>query len=110
MFQPINNMGYLPERDIHGRYIWRAIREGLWPFKPRTINLYLEFDIDCNRYVLFAEVWFPDYSIRNRVDMNARDLQGDLYGATFKAAVEMLEGFRNREDFAVPPNVVLAEN
>lgn len=109
-FQTLNNMGYLPEGDIHGRYVWKGIREGIWPFRPRTINLYLEFDIDFNRYVLFVEIWFPDYQIRSRVDINAFDLADDPLREAIKAGEQFKNKIRDREDFMLAPLIYLGDN
>lgn len=99
----------IPRNDIHGKIIFEAIREGLSPFKARTINLHFEYDIDYRRYRLFADVYFDHFRLAHRVFIDAFDLANNLEGEIEKAAADMLKGFRNREDFAVPNNIFLGE-
>lgn len=100
----------VPDSDIHGRYIFAAIREGLEPFKPETINLYAEFDIDYNRYSILAEVLFPDHRLRWRAFSNAFDWAEDPFKETFRIADRMLRAFRYREALPIPDNIVLGES
>lgn len=106
---PDGILGLVPSDDNHGGHVIDAIREGLWPFKPRTVNLFFDYDIDANRYVLFAEVWFPDAQFRHRVSVDAWALAGDVEAEMYKAARQMFEGFRYREDDAISNNIVLGE-
>lgn len=100
----------LPHSDMHGRYVFDAIREGLWPFKARSIQLFFEYDIDFHRYVLFAEVWFPDYQILKRVDIDAFELADDIDAAAFKMSEQMKQKFRNREILPIHDKIVLGED
>ena len=101
---------YLPETDRHGRYVWEAVREGIAPFRPRSIRVFVEYDIDFYRYVLFVEAWFPDYQLRGRADIDVPDLDRDPDLAAFNAAKELFKQFRFREAYPCGPNVELGEN
>jgi hypothetical protein len=105
-----HQLPYVPQGDIHGHLVYDAIREGLYPFKPRTINLYMEYDIDFWRYVFFAEVWFPDRQLRCRADIYVPDLETDLMAGARRIANEMFRGFRYRQTYPIPDHIVLGEN
>lgn len=107
--KPLGVTGFLPHSDTHGQLIYKAIREGLVPFKARTINLYFEYDIDYNRYVIFAEVWFRDLQLRGRADIDAFDMADNTDREVYKAAEKMFEAFRYREERPVPENIILGE-
>lgn len=103
----------LPQHDMHGRDLFAAVREGLWPFKAETIHSYLEFDISYNRYRLFVEVEFKDhYRIAHREFMDHDDLLDNPDSEMFRVSELMFKAFRYREDFHafVPKTVTLGEN
>jgi hypothetical protein len=100
----------LPESDRHGKIIIDAIREGVAPFKPRHIYLFVENDIDYNRYAIFAEVWFNDGRWAWREFIDAWALAEDTDREAMKAAGEFFIAFRNRVAEPITDNIVLGEN
>ena len=102
----------LPENDLHTRYIWERIREGLWPFKPHRVSLHMEYDIDYNKYRVFAVVKFKSGYPFEHVETVGRDaLVDDIYAECYKIGQGMFEAFRYRElREVVPDNIILGED
>lgn len=91
------------------RLVFEFVAEGMWPFRLKSIDVYMDFDIDYNEYrVLAGAVLMNGYTIGFEERINAFDFSGDPDEEFLKVAVKMREAFRNREDhFPVPDNIVL---
>lgn len=103
-------LGRVPHSDMHGHHIFDATRAGLWPFRPRMIEVWMEFDIDFNRYVIFVEARFGDERIAKRKTIDAFDLADDIDGSILKVSQQFFEAFRNRGDYPIPAKITLGEN
>lgn len=100
----------LPESDMHGRYIFEATRAGLWPFKPRTINVWVEYDINFHRLAIFVQTWFLDGQVIWREFIDAGDLDADPHKTMYDVSWKFFHAFRKREAHEITPNIVLGEN
>lgn len=105
-------LSYLPESDRHGRYIFDGVREGLEPFKAHMIQIYMDYDIDFNRYWVVVDVKFKSgWRLRHKEPVDRDDLLSDPDLEIFKIANLMRDAFRNREDFYdLAPLISLGDN
>ena len=101
----------IPHHDIHGRHFYNAARAGLAPFKAKIMNAVMSYEIDHHGYMIVVMVEFKG-GARLRVAhmVSAYDFQNNLDEAIATLSKNLFEGFRYRESFDIPPNVVLGDN
>ena len=102
----------LSHSDPHGEVIFEAVREGLTPFKAEAIHLYMERDLDFNRFRLIIEVRFKGpWDIQHLEIIDADDLYSDPDLEIAKLYPKIVHAFRNREDyFDLAPLIYLGNN
>lgn len=103
--------------DFHGALapgpvVAQGVADGLVPFQPRKIELYMDYDIDYNQYRIHATAIFQGgfrltHSVQNVERdflLNCPEMIAEEIGNTFFLA------FRHRESCQPPTNIVLGEN
>lgn len=89
----------------------KAVVEGLYPFKPKTVETYVEFDIDFNRYRIHATAVFNNgFRITGAVcPVNRCDLLDYPEVVESAVAEALFASFRYGPRYLAPDNIVLGE-
>lgn len=100
---------YMPPND--GDLIFRAVQDGMAPFRLKQIDVYNEFDIDFNEYVVLAgAVLLSGYTFSHSERISAWDMADNPQSEYLRVANAMFKAFRNRADIrGIPSNIVLGE-
>jgi hypothetical protein len=110
-FLKVSDKFFNIEETGPSRVICAAVEKGMWPWKPTTVDLMLDFDIDFNKYRLLARARGNQWDFAYTVPIDRDDLLDTLDGEWIRGAYEkFIQGFRNRHDWAVPNNIELGEN
>lgn len=103
--------------DFHGApepgpMVAQGVVDGLAPFRPKSIELYMDYDIDYNQYQIHATAVFRG---GHRLTRSAQHLDRDLMlgypdEISPRIAEDLFLAFRYREIWLAPDNVILGEN
>lgn len=97
------------EENAYGRFAAQGVARGMEPWTPDHVTLYVEFDIDYNRYRLVGEAIGKNWRFDFPMHLSRDDMLDPLVWAE-KTYYGMLRAFRNRESDPVPGNIKLGEN
>lgn len=84
---------------------------GMAPFKMSRMYVSYEYDIDFHRYRILVEaVLVGGFTFAASTYIDANDLLDTPELCILKAAREITEAFRDREDYSLAPLICLGEN
>lgn len=100
----------LPDSDPNSTLIFDAIRRGFEPFRPREIKLFVEYDIDHNRYRIYGEAHFPGYFYPHSEWIDHDQLIAWPSITAFELAEKFFDAFRYRPILLCAPLIYLGDN
>lgn len=104
------HMGDLPIEN-GSQLLLDAVEEGMSPFRVRSGDVYIEYDIDTHVRWIIAEILLASGAhISHKEPINDWDLQKDPSKEVLRIAGLMLTAFRQRKGELVNERIVLGEN
>ena len=99
-----------PDSQAKMRFLSDAVVWGMWPWRPRHIEMALDFEIDFNRYMFVVRTFGPgDSDLAYKFPVDAWDM-ADGDGWVWKAYPELVQAFRRRYSPPIPDNIILGDN
>lgn len=103
--------GEVSSDEGDGKRLASSVREGIFPFRPLEIKLYLVYDIDNHEYLFSAIAIFRnDLRIRKTIRVNAYLMEEDSDRETDILCEKVVRAFRDSSDVILSPTVHLGDN
>lgn len=95
--EPLFDNFVIPRGEDVAKPVFEGILEGFWPFKPRSVRLFMDFDIDYNQYRILSEVCFGDFLFPHTEPVSRDDVLDDPYGVMLPLGQKFKEYYRHLE-------------